>query len=557
MKQDDTFFERWDWAQAHGAANDRRGQVLQRGLAVLPHDPLLRQLAERRIGWLEYQSRVGRIPPFVQARLLNGDLVLGQDAHGSAIRIILDWICSGLLTIGSSGSGKSNLLYWLVSQLAWLTPSVFLFEPYKQQCRLLLPIFRRAGKPFIILPWQQWRWNPLQCNGCDPRQHASTAVDLLVRNLDLPGRAAAIVRQGIYFLYSKFGIWSGDAARFPSLFHLYEWVRAQQQFNAASRDAILDRLGAFLLSLTPACGAWTRCWSPSELSRYSIVFEMRGASESVRNMLPQSLLFNIFNSRISQGLVNVPLDLLLVFEDAQRIFSDRVTSDGEVTPLDEATGIVRGAGLGIWPIAQTTIGFSRRTRPNMAIRVFGRCGCHEDYLTLGADCGLNPEQLEYVRNRLVPGTFVGQVGIGSHTLPFLFRVPLARVPARPTDAEVQESLAPLYYLPTEFADEFSNWTPQLVVEVSSPAPQPEPALSESELRLVRAVVADPGRPVSYYCRQTRLSGKRLAEIRKRLVAMGYICEHSVALRSRGRSSIVIEPLAAAEQAVRDNPEVSP
>lgn len=550
----DKFFERWDWARAHGAANDRLGQRLQRGLAVMPQDSLLRQLADSRIRYLEQQSKAGRLPPFVQAMMLDGDLVLGQDVHGTPIRVMLDWLCSGLLTIASSGSGKSNLLYWLASQLAWLAPSVFLFEPYKLQSRLLLPIYRSAGKPLVILPWQQWRWNLLQCHGGDPRQHAATAVDLLVRVLDLPGRAAAILRQGIYFLYTKFGLWEGQTKHFPTLFHLYEWVRAQQQLNAASRDAILDRLGAFLLSLTPNCGAWIRCWSPTELSRFSVVFEMRGASESVRNLLPQSLLFNIFNARIAQGLVNSRLELLLIFEDAQRIFSDRVTSNGEVTPLDEATGIVRGAGLGIWPIAQTTVGFSRRTRPNMAMRIFGRMGCNEDYVTLGADCGLNSEQLDFVRHHLLPGTFVGQVGLGKHTLPFLFRVPLARLPAALTDAEVLESQSPLRELPTEFADEFAKWSPQLVAEFAPPVKKTAPALDEGDLRLIRAVVAKPGQSVSYYCRQTRLSGKRLAEIRKRLVAFNFIREHAVALRTRGRTAIVLEPLAAAEQAVRDNPE---
>jgi hypothetical protein len=548
------FFERWDWARAHGAASDRLGRSLQRGLGLIPHDPLLRQLADSRIRHLEHKRKAGHLSPFVQAMLLDGELVLGQDAHGLPIRIMLDWLCSGLLTIASSGSGKSNLVFWLIAQFAWLIPSVFLFEPYKLQCRLLLPIFRRAGKPLVILPWQQWRWNLLQCHGCDPHQHAASAVDLLVRTLDLPGRAASILRQGIYFLYKKFGVWEQDAAHYPTLFHLHEWVRAQDKLNAASREAILDRLGAFLLALTPACGAWTRCWSPTDLGRYSIVFEMSGASESVRNLLPQSLLFNIFNARISRGLVNVPLDLLLVFEDAQRIFSDRVTADGQITPLDEATAIVRGAGLGIWPIAQTSIGFSRRTRPNMAIRTFGRLGCHEDYLTMGADCGLNLEQLDHVRYHLLPGTFVGQVGLGSHTLPFQFRVPLARLPSALTDEEVQESLAPLRQLPTEFAEEFTKWSPQLVVEVSPATPKTASVLSDSGLRVVRAVVANPGKSISYYCRQTRLSGKRLAEIRKCLIAMNFIREHSVALRSRGRASIILEPLPAAEHLVRDTPE---
>src|ERR1043165_1321165 len=257
----DKFFERLEWARAHGALNDRLGRSLLRGLRAEPHDSVMRQLAESRIRYLEQQRKAGRLPPFMPALLLQGELVLGQDVHGPPIRLMLDWLCSGLVTIANTGSGKSALVYWLISQVAWLYCSVWLFEPYKLQLRLLLPIYQRAGKALVILPWQQWRWNLLQCNGCDPRQHAATAVDLLVRALDLPGRAEAILRQGIYALYNQFAVWHQDAVQFPTLFHLYEWVRSQKNLNAASRDSILDRLGAFLLALTPACGAWTCGWT--------------------------------------------------------------------------------------------------------------------------------------------------------------------------------------------------------------------------------------------------------------------------------------------------------
>jgi hypothetical protein len=550
----DKFFERWDWARAHGAANDHLGQRLQRGLGVLPHDSLMRQLAESRIRYLEQQSKSGRIAPFVQAQLLEGELVFGQDFHGSPIRIMLDWLCSGLLTVANSGSGKSNLAYWLVSQLAWLGCSTWLIEPYKMQFRLLLPLYQRAGKPLIILPWQHWRWNLLQCEDGDPRQHATMAADLLVRTLDIPGRAASILRQGVYALYTEFSVWEGNATRFPTLFHLYEWVRSQKDINAASRDAILDRLGSFLMILTPACGAWTRGWTPQALARHSIVFELRGAAESVRTLLPQSLLFSVFHSRIASGLMNGPLELFLVIDDAQRIFSDRITAEGEITPFDEALAIIRGAGIGVWPIVQTTIGFSRRARANLAIRTFGRCGIHEDYAVLAADGGLNLEQQEYILHNLKPGIFVGQVGLGDYTRPFIFRVPLGRFPGGVNETEVQTSLAPLRQLPTEFADKFKNWSPRTTMEVTATVKEATPVLGETELRVLRAVVAYPGKSISHYCRVTRLNGKRLAEIRQQLIARGYICEHSVALKARGRASIVIEPLAPATDAVRTNPE---
>ena len=75
LEQYDKFFERWDWARAHGAVNDQLGRRLQRGLSILPHDKLLRELAESRIRYLEQQRKAGRIPPFAEAIMRDGDLL--------------------------------------------------------------------------------------------------------------------------------------------------------------------------------------------------------------------------------------------------------------------------------------------------------------------------------------------------------------------------------------------------------------------------------------------------------------------------------------------------
>ncbi len=382
------------------------------------------------------------------------------------------------------------------------------------------------------------------------------AVDLLVRTLDLPGRATAILRQGIHELYVQFGVRDASATRFPTLFHLYEWVKCQKGLNAAGREAILDRLGAFLVSLTPACGAWTRAWTHDDLAGCSIVFEMRGASEGVRSVLPQSLLFGVFQSRVNRELVNGGLELFLVCEDAQRIFADRQTTSGDMSPLDELAGIIRGAGIGLWPIVQTMVGFSRRLRPNLAIKIFGRLGCHEDYATLGADCGITVEQLEYLRHKLTPGTFVGMVSIGSWTQPFIFRVPLAKLPAAPTGDEIDLSQSPLAALPTEFAEEFRNWSLHQAVEIKHEKTESLPTVDEIDLRVLRAIVAEPGKSVSHYCRETRLNGQRMADVRKRLTAQGFIREEKVAINPRGRASIIIQPLPAAQRVARNHQEIN-
>jgi hypothetical protein len=77
-----------------------------------------------------------------------------------------------------------------------------------------------------------------------------------------------------------------------------------------------------------------------------------------------------------------------------------------------------------------------------------------------------------------------------------------------------------------------------------------PRLSEVELRFLKIVIQNPGSPSKLYCRLASVSGKRAVEIRKRLVAEGYLREHKVAT-GRGRAAIVLEPLAPAFDAVTE------
>lgn len=553
-QQHQRFFERFRQAKDHGAFDDRRGHQLRRILYAEPHNPTARELAESRIHRIEKLRAEGVLPPFKASHLDAGAVLLGQDVHGHPVRIDPNWLCSGVLLVANTGSGKSNFISWLGAMMAVLESRLWYFELYKIQLRRLQAIYQRLGKNLIILPWQNLRWNLLQCHGGDPRHHAATAVDLLVRTLNLPGRASAILRHGIHELYGRFNVWQAEATEFPTLFHLYEWVRAQGELNVAARDAILDRLGAFLLSLTPACGAWTKAWSPQDLARHNIVFEMRGSSESVRCLLPQSILFSVFHARINAGLVNVPLELLVIFEDSQRLFEDgRIVEGGDVAAFDELASVVRGAGLGFWANTQTTVGFSRRLRLNTALKIFGRLGGHEDYAVLGADCGLNQEQLDHVRRHLTPGTFVGQTTQGNWTEPFLFQIPLAHLPDHPSEECVQASQLPLADVPTTFAQEFARWSPHPVVEVKTPETEPKTGLTANELAFLRAVVAHPGQKIGYYCKLTRFSGKRLAELRLQLQAAGYLREHAVNEKSRGRAAIILEPLAPAHAAVHQSP----
>lgn len=320
----------------------------------------------------------------------------------------------------------------------------------------------------VVLQAGNWRVNFLQPWTGDPRDHLVMIVDLLVRVLGLPPRSRTIVLQAGHGLYDQFSVWDGRSRAYPTLYDLYEWVWARSDLNLPAREAILDRLGAFLTALTPSCGAYRVGWNPVDLARYSIVHELAGASPSVAHVLLESALSAVMRHEVVHSPPNATIRLFLAVDDGQR-YLDGHPITGDIQPLDELAGVIRGQGLGLGVFVQTTSGISDRLMANLAIKVFGRLGLHTDWARLAAELGLDREQLAWAQRQTQPGVFVGQVAERWRE-PFLFRVPKIDLPSTVTDAEAAKSLGVLNELRTVRADEYVQWKPshlRVAVAISS------------------------------------------------------------------------------------------
>ena len=119
-----------------------------------------------------------------------------------------------------------------------------------------------------------------------------------------------------------------------------------------------------------------------------------------------------------------------------------------------------------------------------------------------------------------------------------------------TDEEAAESIRALDYLPVIPAPEFARWEPHPVNEIN--AQSSSTRLTEIKLRLLKTVVKQPGKAATFYTKLAGINGRRAAEIRRQLVAAGYLREHSVAAHSRGRTAIVLEPLPPAFEAISES-----
>ncbi len=533
------------WGARHDAFDSPLGRSLIRAWSLGACDEPREKMIQNMVRPLQTREAFGELPPFRKPNLRNGELLLGNDLGGDEVYWFLEWLKAGVLLAGNTGSGKSTLLAYLVLQIAAQGCAVWISEMYKTQTRHLMPLFARVGAQLIVLRADNWKVNLLQAGGTNPRVHIAMAVDLLVRVLDLPPRARVILRQACHDLYRRFSIWEGRTDVWPCLFDLYEWIYAAEGLNAAAREALLDRLGILLTALTPTCAAFRTAWNPVDLARYSIVFEMRGASEFVKQILLEPALFSLMQHEVEHGQVNSNLTLSMWFEDSQRFFdTSHRTAGGEITPMDELAGVIRGTGKGLGIVVQTMQGLSKRLVPNLTTKIAGRLGGHDDYSRLGADMAMNRQQIEWAKKHLRPGTFICQFPESDFREPFPFTVPMMRVPSVVTDHDAANSVQLLDSLPTTPAPEYADWTPQHMVSVSSDSSS-GPRLSETELRFLKAVILNTGQPSSHYAKLARMSGKRAAEIRRKLIAAGFLREHTVSTGQRGRNAIVLEPLEPA------------
>jgi hypothetical protein len=510
-------------------------------------DDAIRGMIQERVDYVRVLEMFDQIPPFRKPRLTRGEILLGGDWDLTPVWLPVQSLCSGLGLGGGTGSGKSNAWMWIAPQIAHCGVSVWMAEMYKQQLRNLRPIFQRIGKELVILPAQYWKANPLQPGRRNPHFHLTMFIDLLNRILDVGERGQAILWQAGYALYDRYNVWSGTSREAPCLFDLYELVYDTPGLNVAAKEAILDRLGALLVF--GRCFAYRTGWDPIDMEKYSIVFEMQGTTEHMKQMLIEPCVYGVFQAAYERGAVNAPASLVIALEDCQRFLNSNQSTFGALPRIDELAAVTRGGGKALCPIFQTTHGLSRSLMANMTTKIMGRMGTHEDYQVLGADMGQNTEQLLWAKRNQRPGVFIGQTGEGDWHEPFVLRVPKVKLRETVDDVEAAASRKMLDGLPTVPAREFDHWKPHHVIDLIIAPAASTPSLSDVELRFLRAVVAQPGKASSFYAKQAAINGRRAAAIRARLVSAGYLREHSVATGPRGRAAIVLEPLPAAHTAV--------
>ena len=470
------------------------------------------------------------------------ELVIGTSSRGHEVRLPLKTLTAGTLIAGRTGGGKSNLLRLIVPQVASSGARVWITDQWKREARHLRSLF--AGADLVVLRPAGMKYNPLHPGACDPRHHLPNVTSVLTRRLGLGPRAHTILYQVCDALYREYGVLEGRTDAHPCLFDVWERVRALPGLNAQAREAILDRLGAVLIELEP----YRLGWAPQALARFNICFELSGASESVKHILFEPLIYSVFQSEIDRGLVNAPLGLFLALDDAQAYAQQG--PGGEMTPLDVGAGLFRSTGLGLCLNVQTMRGLSRKLVPNLSgLRIMGPMGTGDDYTGLGSDMGLSREQIQWARKNTKPGVFVAKADRWPE--PFVLHVPHIRVPRKVTDQEAAESVRVLDELPTIRATEYEGWRPDRLIRIMADRPEPpratanrprvaESAIPKELLDYLESVAAAPLLTAGERDREVGVSSWKGNKLRNELSERGLVRTVVIKPPGRGKRSQLLE-----------------
>ena len=414
-----------------------------------------------------------------------------------------------------------------------------------------MPGFARRGVDLIVVRSRKFKINPLQVPfKVDPYEYASTIADVLVKVLNLPPRASVLLSSTIITLYKKFNVLNGSP-KYPTLFHLFEAVRTNKTANSQARQAVLDNLEALLLAFGTEMLGYYRGWPVHELTQRHMAFELAGQPEAGKDLVLNYLVVAELISRVSRGISNPGMDLWMSIDESQRLFSQRRESAGYGgNSITDLAGLVRGTGAGLFISVLTPDDLSNKIPAITSTKIMGRCGSLGDYTAAGQLMGLNKEQVFWCAHHMVPGMFVGQVGDGSWRYPFLFRVPKMKKLPVITDSEVDNSLKSLESLDVDPV-EFSTWSAVECINVEDPN-ENTAQLTDSEFRLLKAIVDNPMLPSSDYVKLARISPNTLTKLRPILLAKGFIREHVMDSSNRGRSKRVWEPLETAKQAIANS-----
>lgn len=388
----------------------------------------LELMAARHLG-LGFDHDRQPFPPPPREWTEAGEIAVGDVLYGGEsrfpLRLPIDSLTTHALVCGRSGSGKSVLTMHLARGIMRRKIICTIFD-WKRSYRDLLRQVPE-GTLRVYTPGREsvapLRWNPLiPPPGCEPMLYAKLIVDVICRALLGGEGVISLLHRGMEYLYTKYGVLTGEIERYPTIMDLLDWIEHTKLTGRAGMwKASAERI---LRAMTYGdFGKMMDCQSSADmlmLLESNTVIELDGlAGAADRQLFAEGVTLWIYRYLLARG-ERPGLERMWIHEEAHQLLSQSETGAQE-TVLEQALRLVRAYGVGIVVVDQQCSMLSKT--------VFANCGTmfclnqklRSDVQAMVGALNLSPQQREAV-STLPVGTTVARLPEG-HPEPFLVKIP--------------------------------------------------------------------------------------------------------------------------------------
>jgi len=466
--------------------------------------------------------------PFARPEV-NGEIRIGQALDSN------DWVGlsrrhlnQNLLVVGRSGSGKTNLFYFLAKQFIEKKIPFLAFD-FKQDFRHLYHDHRNV----IVIRWEDLRFNPLRPpQGVNPNRWLQVFTDCFCHAHALLSGSKNFLLKQLYQLYELYDVFKGGQY-FPSLHELHDLLEhapcPKNSKESWYLETVKNRFAATILTI----GGIFDCESGFPLDKFltkPVVIELDGMAEDMQNFLIEAILSWIYFYRLAQGQRG-QLHHAIIFDEARRVFdlNKEKSPAAGIPTIDIICDRTREMGEALIVADQQPSALTDSIKANTFTKIALSLGNGKDIASMSFCMGLTKEQTDYVHRLRIGQGIVKFSGFK----PFPVMIPLISMDKSVTDAEITAKLPHLPFTPRTKPERFC----EALYTQEKPNQDSDTVISAIAEKLLEDISENPFVPTAERYKALGLSASRGNKAKEHVISKGWAHEVEIDVGQGGRPKI--------------------
>ncbi|MCU0849744.1 MAG: DUF87 domain-containing protein [Candidatus Thermoplasmatota archaeon] len=372
-----------------------------------------------------------------------GDIELGKVGKSEfSFGLKYNEMAQHVLSVGRSGSGKTNQLFHVMNQLLKKNIPFWCFD-FKREFRGLL----RKREDVLVLTPENFKFNPLRPpEGITPLRWISIFSDVFAHSTGLLEGSNSFLLDQAYNLFDLFQVFDGRG-NYPSFKELLEILkRVYVPLNtreARYLESVRNRLNSCVLNAESMLDCSKDMMDDLLKQNKTVVFEFYGLSEHVASFFIEMILTKLYFYRMAQGRGcsrNVPM--VVFMDEARNVYDYRKEKNNAagVPIIDTITERIRDFGVSLYICTQIPTEICASAKANTYTKIMMNLGNGNDIHDMARCMGLNENQMQFNYGLGIGNAIVRMAG--RYTKPFWFHVPEATMDKDVSDWEVEHRTGP-------------------------------------------------------------------------------------------------------------------